>query len=494
MWPKKTRGLVINWLNTQDPSVRQQVTVPTKAENHKPITIYAKSKPELDGLEAKILQVIADRKEDQRKQREKLESLERKKQEQLKKERQRQEIEQLRNQPNNDFQLENPVSIFNAALKDQPRQQPEIKFPEWFPLKLQKKDFQNLAVACATLLECAPPELKEAMRLELVQSNDHDHWELVLKFHPVTWFDVSRKEPNLVANAIKHIKIQREQAHKRREQKKAEIPLIESREYCEYASNCKGCQKNHAQIFCDVPVARRGGAASRPCNWYAADELVIFPNLKEPPQNPTPFDDPAKQPFILMARMETTRDLLLLPNPLCRIAGWKGHYTNSQLSCMPFFWQKVFDTCTFLAEKIHEKEPAFIIDKVAMNFGLWETAMSLDHRAIDCHGHAHLDLTNEAAKYLSQVYGVLNGRTNPPNDYIEENCTELETKRLLSMRLDGLETRLDGLETKFNGLETKFDDLKTNVDDLKTNVVDLKTNVEKLTNLVLKIAENLERK
>ena len=46
---------------------------------------------------------------------------------------------------------------------------------------------------------------------------------------------------------------------------------------------------------------------------------------------------------MVMARMETTRDLLMLPNPLHTEDGWRRHYKNKDLCCMHFFWEYVWN-------------------------------------------------------------------------------------------------------------------------------------------------------
>ena len=53
-------------------------------------------------------------------------------------------------------------------------------------------------------------------------------------------------------------------------------------------------------------------------------------------------------------------------------------------------------------------------------------------------GHAHLELTRDAVDVLIAIpkYRMLEGRTNLPEDYIEINCINLETRRLLSRRTE----------------------------------------------------------
>lgn len=220
--------------------------------------------------------------------------------------------------------------------------------------------------------------------------------------------------------ATSFVQQQRKLAHKLMERHLTEPVIeIEARDYCINPSNCKGnCSKEHAKIYCNVDLRRRGGAPSQPCNWSAAKELILERD----------------EFFVLMARMEPTRDLLLLPNPTNDSHGWKRHYSNTSLCCMPFFWETVVDVCKGLAMTAKVKEEA-VISKVAFNFGNWETALSRDPRALDCHGHAHLDLELQAALALKETYPVLIGRTNAPNNYIEENCSALESKRLLAQNL-----------------------------------------------------------
>jgi len=202
------------------------------------------------------------------------------------------------------------------------------------------------------------------------------------------------------------------------------------------------CKEKHSDIRCSELVPRRGGAPPQPCNWYASEELLL--------------DFHVNDRFILHARLESTRDLLMLPNPNFQEKGWKTHYDNRTLCQMPTFWSFAHQYCRELSPGALPTDPVTLINKVAFNFGVWESVMSSDHRALDCHGHAHLDLTKDAVNYLGQIYPMLDRRRNPPENHLGRDIDSLETHRVLFQRMDRMESKLDTLTSSFKDLEGSF--------------------------------------
>lgn len=189
-------------------------------------------------------------------------------------------------------------------------------------------------------------------------------------------------------------------------------------------------------------MKRYGGATPRPCNLVIASELI----LKKGDETAfcTPF-------FFVAARTEDTRDLLLLPNPTTAASTWLGHYVNNQIARIPFFWHLILQACCELRDQAEMPTVAHTVAKVAMNFGTWEKAQHRDHRAIDCHGHVHLELTAEAHIALCRDYWMLEGRDGDPAAYRLENCKQLEADRVTPMALQQLAGDVKLLKT---GMET----------------------------------------
>jgi len=123
--------------------------------------------------------------------------------------------------------------------------------------------------------------------------------------------------------------------------------------------------------------------------------------------------------------------------------------------CLPFFWRNILNKVIFLSQKIQEL-PENTLHKIALNFGLWETGTAIDHRALDCHGHAHVELRKDAAVSLSKVLKVLEGRLNPPEDYRNKNCVALETERVLGQEVRQINDKIDMINQTVLSIEEKF--------------------------------------
>jgi hypothetical protein len=108
---------------------------------------------------------------------------------------------------------------------------------------------------------------------------------------------------------------------------------------------------------------------------------------------------------------------------------------------------------TVVYEKTNKK---YYPEGFALNFGEWETVLSKNKYAADCHGHCHVFLSLDCAKELAskeKCSGLL-GRYAEPENYCLANVSELEVKRLLAAESKILKSRLDTLCDTVNNLNT----------------------------------------
>lgn len=234
---------------------------------------------------------------------------------------------------------------------------------------------------------------------------------------------------------------ERAELYREREPADTNAVVIEAMEYCQFGDDCKhpsGCQQMHSsRRACSAEVKRRGGSTKRKCNFQVNDELVID-------------ELSCSEIFIVQARHENQRDLLLFPNTE------KLHLANTDMVAWPVFWQHVQMAGETVIKLMDGKLCNSPFERVAFNFGLWETAMSLDHRAIDCHAHAHLHLTRECAEFLQNRWPMLVGRINAPERYREKNCIELENRRLLSKEMREVSNKLTDLSATVNTMSNNM--------------------------------------
>jgi len=126
--------------------------------------------------------------------------------------------------------------------------------------------------------------------------------------------------------------------------------------------------------------------------------------------------------FTLSCRYEATRDLLVSPT---------DHQTNREISISTPFWEYILKLYFYFQKELNSanENPVEII---ALNFGKWETANSLDSSfyALDCHAHAHISLTSRMFSVLEPKCQPLQGRYHDPNMRLKEDCFDLEQSRL----------------------------------------------------------------
>jgi hypothetical protein len=171
---------------------------------------------------------------------------------------------------------------------------------------------------------------------------------------------------------------------------------------------------------------------------------------------------------------EFTRDLLFLPTPAWFEVGegkpnfssavvtncWKGHYTNVELVSMPFFWEQVLAQVRKL-RSISTDDRA--VEVIALNFGRWESKRAADPYALECHGHAHLLLSEKAQYNLSQktAWNALRGRHYAPAHYGWADACSLETLYVLPDEMKSVSKKLDNLTTTLTDLTATFTEFTT---------------------------------
>lgn len=278
------------------------------------------------------------------------------------------------------------------------------------------------------------PKLSKAFRLEIVPTEQEGKWCMQASLHPRYWIRVVLAESSaeertaVVANArawIDQIKSGAHIAEAGDEEKSAnpELAEIESlpdaRRPCKEGGACGSlprCSYFHSNLTCVRRVQRRDGQ-QQPCGWTAQDSLVLW-------QSPA---------WLLLARVELIRDVLLLPRPPI-------HASNAEMVLRVDFWLQVISTFRQLHSAVqgasadaslHEHGGA--ITCIATNFGKWETATSKDDStALSCHAHTHFLMTPQAVSALSQAHGDscsferMAGRMGDPPSYNLENALLLE--------------------------------------------------------------------
>jgi hypothetical protein len=96
---------------------------------------------------------------------------------------------------------------------------------------------------------------------------------------------------------------------------------------------------------------------------------------------------------------------LLLPDPVRDIIlAPKRHITNEELVKDSKFWNIVRNFVSSMLARTSNTEAKDVIELVALNFGRWETRQAEDPLAMNCHGHAHFNLTPNAASVLKKTF------------------------------------------------------------------------------------------
>jgi len=344
---------------------------------------------------------------------------------------------------------------------------------------------QMAATLLAQLPSSGPTDAEPpSSRLELVPlflSESKVKWMMHLHIEPTEWY---KKLP-----AETRVKVGRAWIDKVRKQVASPFTrgggdlVVRVPEYCPFSSSCTfatgptgGCNKKHSTYSCAWPSPKKTGF-NLPCGFWVFDELVLKT------ESETKY-------FTLMARenKEFSRDLLFVPTPVWFSPGtsgqtvftppqrstqsrlstqynpdtwpdnaWRGHYTNIELVRMPFFWQQVRCLISDL-RKLSQEISA--VELIAFNFGEWESKRANDPYALECHGHAHLHLSERAHQKLGMKWEALRGRNYAPPNYAWDDACRLETLYVMPDEVKKINTKLNnlekGVEELKNGMNEKF--------------------------------------
>ncbi|CAG8581365.1 5243_t:CDS:1, partial [Diversispora eburnea] len=152
---------------------------------------------------------------------------------------------------------------------------------------------------------------------------------------------------------------------------------------------------NKPKIYCACNNVPQLSHASRNCNWFVEDERIVE----------------EKGGFII-SRQELMREILICPH-LGKYHN--NHKTNRELVTNKRFWAWVLDQAVnvFLKNLCNDPYP---VEGFTMNFGKWESAM-------ECHGHLHLQLTQNVVMKMENKYDAMRGKLNNPTNYgFQELC------------------------------------------------------------------------
>jgi len=317
------------------------------------------------------------------------------------------------------------------------KEAPELTYNRTFALE----NVNDIANASLELLNTISkyPEFKTKFRLELNAIKNSDFYQLRIKLDSVSWFDslVNQiSEVNAVQVARKFVTESRNKLRDLPPVDPSHDLMVQPREYCAlypctYINTRNGCNKPAHSIMSHCSqLMKRADGGSRQCNFFLYDEFTVRPggHISTDVSKILAFS----KNFNLGNRREPIRDLLLVP---------KYHKTNDQLVTDSDMWNtialiiRLFEAVIRTSIQNLPTTANTVLEGVAVNFGRWETAQSMDDSqyALDCHGHIHLLLTRLAVDVLVKDDGFsgLRGRVQHPDTNLELDCREMENLRLL---------------------------------------------------------------
>lgn len=298
-----------------------------------------------------------------------------------------------------------------------PKEKPVVLYPE------KVKTPKEISEIAATLLEFKDNN-KQFTNCRLEVCRHEDGWFVSLHLDPVKWFDTLKRDSETkfedviekTAKWIEEVRCDFEYEPRTHVSAHEAIP---PKEYCPYPVTCK---KNHlhSKTYCSALVSRRGSKEG-PCQFYLDENLLIEKiNLQ------------TGLPFAVLARRDTMRELLVTPFPSVL------HINNDCLAKCEDFWRMVFQ---YVDNNIGNLKPwnEYPVSTLALNFGEWETNQFKDAYAIECHGHLHVQITEEFVQHVTQgnnpigaKWRPLVGREDDPPNYRLKNCRLLEQERFFS--------------------------------------------------------------
>jgi hypothetical protein len=222
-------------------------------------------------------------------------------------------------------------------------------------------------------------------------------------------------------------------------------------------------------VYCRANATRRDGNVTR-CGWYVLEELLVLEGwIQSQPRN----DD--LHNFIITCRPERSRELLIFPRPTAgNLAQYKfdiTHLRNMEVIRRVNTWKAIAKVVKQLENKTGIAQP---VELIALNFGAWETQLSKDPEADDCHAHIHVVLTKEAAIAAGKVpeMAPFKGREADPVSYLSKDCDQLELHRLVA---DEMGTLRDDMGTMRGEMGTLRDEVRTLREDVSTRFTSLET-------------------
>lgn len=287
-------------------------------------------------------------------------------------------------------------------------------------------------------------QFADSYRIEAIATSaDCNIFTLSLRINPAKWvthyllklmtedeaIDIARNYTEEIKNN-KKLKIFHE------ERDPAPITQI-SKDYCEFQGLCRflpKCKKHHSSSVCPMRIQKKDGIEH--CNWWKTEEFVCFED----------------QNYIIQVKKGSTRELLMFPTP-------PKHHSNRILCQDSNFWNSVLFNLRKMSQQCHyRKFPAF---GFAFNFGEWESSVSQDPYALNCHGHLHIFLMSEFvdACEQKQKYEMIHRRWGDPEDYYEKDVKLLESNVLISLENKNIRTNMIKMQKKFDKILEKLDSI-----------------------------------
>ena len=381
------------------------------------------------------------------------------------------------------------------------REKPELLYPD--TLDLDEPD--HCAASCRRLISIfnkltkAHPKLQLKYRLEVFYEKG---WHLRMKLDAVAWFDylmqskIDGEVPIAIARTF--ITDTREYLHNLPKEDPTDKTLIEPAVYCKYLPCLnKYCKYTHTDSRYYPPCQQfipRADGVQRVCNYFPYEEFVIAPGEQ--------LKEIMKGRYWIVSRRAPIRDILLVP---------RAHCTNCELVKDKEMWNvvktiySIVKECVKNINNIPGTDGAF--ESIAANFGKWETASANDDSeyAIDCHAHLHINLTRAAVDKLTEMrgWGAMSGRVKNPDNYLEEDCRDLEVHRVIGLENSLLRNDVAAIKDDVGQIKAemqelkaenrKFTAIKDDVGQIKAEMQELKAENRKFMHAILKMLGNNDK-
>lgn len=337
-------------------------------------------------------------------------------------------------QPQQPSQAQPPLPQTQAP----PEPLPQEPYFQLYGVGLDAQSLQSAASQLYEKVQRLPVDLRQAYRLEVIPRSTNS-WEMEMLLDALRWFEL--RKDSVDASALTALE---DRAN----------ALIESHSddyctndpspfptptYCPYGPTCdyylkrkegRKCKYEKHVDVCDVNQ-QRTDRTEKSCGFIVRKELVVREFAQLPPNSP----------FVLVLRQEGVRDLLLMPNVPCVN---RGLHSNAQLVSAPELWAAAVDVHSKLQKEL--PEIGQVVERLALDFGRWDTGVSKDERALNCHGHLHITLTRAAADALIAKHSAKNkyliGCVRRPRDLHVRDYRSLVTTHVGNLRLKQLDKKI----------------------------------------------------